>query len=261
MNACDDRRAPAGVRNAFTLVEMLVVIVIIGILAGLILYIIKVAGDQNAKAVTVTHIEKVRSAVEEFYAEYGQYPPVADEVQLSELNFRYEYPATNGVSQGVYQTITGSPPLTWGECHVFTFGLMSYLMRRYTGYADWMQGPFPNFFNPGGQWATNNVPPPGDQDRDIKAIRRWWPMIDKITDARPVVETISAAGASSGQPITNINITVRDGWARELHYRSPAPYQTYDIWSVGPDGKDGGPLARITDPQAAKDDVHSSPGR
>ena len=32
-------------------------------------------------------------------------------------------------------------------------------------------------------------------------------------------------------------ITVRDGWLNEIYYYSPAPYQTYRLWSSGPNGR------------------------
>lgn len=32
-------------------------------------------------------------------------------------------------------------------------------------------------------------------------------------------------------------ITMRDGWGRDLYYYSPPPYQTYRIWSAGANGK------------------------
>lgn len=32
-------------------------------------------------------------------------------------------------------------------------------------------------------------------------------------------------------------MTIYDGWDQEFYYYSPAPYQSYRIWSAGPDGK------------------------
>ena len=32
-------------------------------------------------------------------------------------------------------------------------------------------------------------------------------------------------------------ITVQDGWGNDLYYYSPAPYQSYVLWSAGPNGK------------------------
>ena len=30
---------------------------------------------------------------------------------------------------------------------------------------------------------------------------------------------------------------MQDGWGRDLSYYSPAPHQTYIIWSAGPNGR------------------------
>lgn len=285
MQTCENRQASAGARRAFTLIEMLVVVVIIGVLAGLILHIIRVAGSQNAKAATVTHIEKVRAAVEEFYAEYGQYPPVPDKMQWNPIDgdkysFCYEYPITNGMPAGILHQIATDNLPWWDDTgqgqqgHVFTFGLMSFLLQRYSGRAEGLvPGGFDDLLRGGYvQWGTNNFvdpnPPPGvngaaDRQRDVNAMRRWSPMIsDILWDYQPKVETLHFA--SGDVTVTNLVVSVLDGWGNELRYRSPAPYQTYDIWSLGPDGQDGGPLAVApTDSaQAAarKDDIHSSPG-
>ena len=32
-------------------------------------------------------------------------------------------------------------------------------------------------------------------------------------------------------------VTLLDGWWREFYYYSPAPYQTYVLWSAGPNGR------------------------
>jgi prepilin-type N-terminal cleavage/methylation domain-containing protein len=32
-------------------------------------------------------------------------------------------------------------------------------------------------------------------------------------------------------------VTIQDGWWREFYYYSPAPYQTYTLWSAGPNGR------------------------
>ena len=31
-------------------------------------------------------------------------------------------------------------------------------------------------------------------------------------------------------------ITMRDGWGRDFYYYSPPPYQSYTVWSSGPNG-------------------------
>ena len=39
---------------------------------------------------------------------------------------------------------------------------------------------------------------------------------------------------SRGYPL--LSYTVRDGWGRDFYYYSPAPYQSYTLWSAGPNG-------------------------
>ena len=39
--------------------------------------------------------------------------------------------------------------------------------------------------------------------------------------------------------VTNLNITFADAWRRELRYVSLPPYETYKLWSNGPDGVQG----------------------
>ena len=38
--------------------------------------------------------------------------------------------------------------------------------------------------------------------------------------------------------VTNLNVTLLDAWQHELHYAAYPPYETYRLWSVGPDGID-----------------------
>ena len=44
-------------------------------------------------------------------------------------------------------------------------------------------------------------------------------------------------GGDSGTPYALREFTVKDGWGNEFYYYSPAPYQTYTLWSAGEDGK------------------------
>lgn len=43
-------------------------------------------------------------------------------------------------------------------------------------------------------------------------------------------------GGAANQYILD-SITMRDGWYNDLYYYSPAPYQTYVVWSAGPNGR------------------------
>jgi hypothetical protein len=45
----------------------------------------------------------------------------------------------------------------------------------------------------------------------------------------------SDSSGNSGYPLNTL--TVKDGWTRDFYYYSPAPYQTYVLWSSGEDGR------------------------
>jgi len=46
----------------------------------------------------------------------------------------------------------------------------------------------------------------------------------------------SSGGKDEAIYVQNV-YTVRDGWGNDLYYYSPPPYQSYTLWSAGPDGK------------------------
>jgi len=233
-------QAPRTARAAFTLLEMLIVVLVIGVLAGLVLYIISAASAHTARVKTVQNIEKVRAALEEYYAIYGQYPPVSSSLQCTPQSFQYQIPTNQNVA--LY------PPN-------FSFGLCAFLvLRDQTAVKATTLAPITGLFNTP-TWVSNNLTSatdgngnPLDSDRDQAAVNRWAPLLGTTIEQH-----------ENGAPGTMY--TVRDGWGRDLYYWSPPPYQTYDIWSAGPDHLSGGPLAGITNPQYALDDIHSSPGK
>jgi type II secretory pathway pseudopilin PulG len=69
--------------------------------------------------------------------------------------------------------------------------------------------------------------------------------IGSVNDGIPKVEhagsfMLYGAGGSnktggSGYPLNSL--TVKDGWGNDFYYYSPAPHQTYVLWSAGGDGK------------------------
>ena len=74
MNITSSRKFPKAKSSSFTLVELLVVISIIGLLAGLGLPAINGAIQAGKRAEVASMAESIKTAVNAFYAEYSTYP-------------------------------------------------------------------------------------------------------------------------------------------------------------------------------------------
>ena len=138
---------------------------------------------------------------------------------------------------------------------------------------DASEEPDPNFYN-SRQWKNNNPASTATDYRsklvaqqaiENRAVVRWLPNLENIVDngkkllgidtrdprsageerAYRVREITDSKGAVvdmlgyeyNGQSYALRMVTLLDGWTREFYYYSPAPYQSYRIWSAGPDGK------------------------
>lgn len=254
-----DKRTDYG----FTLLEMLVVVLIIVLLAGLVFRMVGAIGKSNDIAETRAKIEKVSHALEEFKAIYGKYPPVP--FYLGKQQTGYEFPTEvswgptgEADAENIVAAKRGKLSEWGGSCTIYTFGLASFFIPRYNGTAE--RGPrafcgvdSTTHTQEGGvkQWTQFNSRVNGalgDSDRDLNAVRRILPHLggklgpdDRIADSG----CLSYWEAHRAHPlypeavVTNLNVTFADAWRRELHYVSMPPYETYKLWSNGPDGVQG----------------------
>lgn len=75
-------------REAFTLVEVLVVIALIGVLTGLVLGISHYAQTKVVRTNVVTELERIKSLLEEYRLEYGEYPDTnSRQVEMTDPDF------------------------------------------------------------------------------------------------------------------------------------------------------------------------------
>jgi prepilin-type N-terminal cleavage/methylation domain-containing protein len=221
-------------KAAFTLIEMLVVVLIIATLVGLVFKLIGGAGRATEKAATIAKLERLKTALEEFYAEYGQYPPVPYYNGAQPVS--YEYPSSNLMRRGLVGFLADSDTnpggLGWGDAPIFTFGMLAFLVPRYQDHAD--QAYHDLFSN--NQWRNYNSED-SDLERDRVACQRWWPFIEGILDESHWQDR--AIGSDMSRAYTNRLVRVEDGWERDFLYESPPPHQSYKLYSVGPDGTKG----------------------
>lgn len=157
-------------REAFTLIEMMVVIAIIGILIAGVFRLLSTTGENTKRAETMERLQRLENALSGFYAEYGSYPPVPKHgspdpyvkenpngstsaaTTLDYKNARrasrcqpvaFEFPTPKSLddyivtlSKGTYYAANQNPnsfpdeEIDWKECKLFRYGVLSFLLPR-----------------------------------------------------------------------------------------------------------------------------------
>jgi len=313
-------------QRAFTLMELMIVLVVIGILMASVFKLFSAVSSNSQKADTTARLERLRNAISGFYSSYGTYPPVplysttdpfdaADDrgsnggadipwsgddnkskaalwaSRSQPVSFEYPYPQTYDAfinekygSQGiqsaneVYQNAATIPTDAWEQVKMFKFGLMSFLLPRValvgipSGNGSWSENqPIPDFYK-SVQWRRHNKTSRfsdnasdaeivnalrGQDLQEQREIAKWIPNLENLVSGRPLPQimdtdvfrdehvndsqggsrSLRGAYARGGQLTLLWTTTVVDAWGNDFFYYSAPPYQSYRIWSAGPDGK------------------------
>lgn len=223
------------IRSGFTLIEMMIVIAVILILSGIILRTTSLVLRNMAAGKAQHDLQQLQNALNEYYAEYGSYPPV------DFVAYEYEGPTTRKnpvvrdfLADPQYNNVTNStlflrdvdlttrpgwPDGMANKSIGYRYGLVSYLWPR----------------DLGGQthWYDK------DQPRDIAAKTRWSGFLADV--GRTGGTALRHLDIHGNVAYSNDVSTVQDPWWRDYQYVSKPPYQSYKLWSLGPDGINGTP--------------------
>jgi len=217
--------------RAFTLIEMLVVIAIILIMSGIVLKTTGLVLRSMAKSKAQHDLQQIQNALNEYHAEYGNYPPVdflAYEYEGDKTRKRLTVdwladPTRNtpGLPDFVpdmggrsgWPMPPGSPALVGREGLGYRYGLVAYLWPRDRGQVHWYDK---------------------DTDRDKAAKAKWAGYLADVGLAGG--ENAHTISTPAAMVFTNAVETIRDPWRQDYHYVSRPPYQSYKLWSDGPTG-------------------------
>ena len=193
------------------------------------------------------------------------------------INEHYQSEGIVSVNDAFGPDVRNRNDYEWDQIRIFRFGLMSYLMprvelmlngseldnlsennenipnayffdtRQWTHYnaGSKISGPS------GGWWNKLRESLAAQRDRENHAVARWLPNLEKSVCGGPGdllgINTTEPDTGLSMEPTTDpkssavtymlMRVSVRDGWGEDLYYYSAAPYQSYRLWSAGPDKK------------------------
>lgn len=344
-------------KKAFTLVELLVVVVVITVLLTIMFKLAGIGGESAAINLTVDRMSRLENALSGYYAAFGTYPPVTlhgsrnpflkvndygnqsqdgDEdsspwgneerawkqaqaaCQAQPVACEFPFPKDvmyetirelsekkklmaedmspgsdrdkllrgfdDGVTKNIGRFSDYQNEPKWAVVQLFRFGLMSYLLPRYSV----MLNSESSFFEKFAQWTERNTLPRDPltgnpmqswsymQENFVKSTRpsdiahianipsqaacaRWIASFDRALHCRYDIKlfgvNVKADGSADeiepsdihvpggygkekeGEAYVLDKVTMRDGWGQDFYYYSPAPYQSYIVWSSGPNKK------------------------
>lgn len=187
--------------QGFTLIELMMVVLVILMLSGMLFKLSSIIKDRSERAKATADIENIQHALNEYFAEYGIYPPVTTTA------FKYEDTSLQPPSMQ-------DPGFTNGVG--YAYGLVSHLYKR-SDLAKNVNENRPDW-NP-------------DTDRDETAKARWAQYLSDISLSTGI--SPKEIGSGEGvQSYSNKVTTIKDPWGSEYKYESRPPYQSYKVWST-----------------------------
>jgi len=205
-------------KRGFTLIEIMVVILVILVLSGMLLKLSGIIRDRSQTAQATADLQNIQHALNEYYAEYGIYPPT------SETTYVYE-----DASKQPPSLRDSEAPITADDIG-YKYGLYAHLYERNmpVEYTDEL----------GEKHDAQKRDYNRDTERDVNAKKRWAHYLKDVGTTGGSQAKSSDFGGDL-QTYTNASITISDPWGKEYKYESHDPYQDYRLWSFGPDKGNG----------------------
>ena len=292
---------PNALRDAFTLIEMMVVVALIGILIGGVFRLLSAAGEGAKRAETIERMQRVENAISGFYATYGTYPPVprhgspdpfakeddqgntTPHAALTPENANraaacqpvpFEFPPMKALDDFIATKYKVTSPNmnpgafeqggTWPTMKLYRYGLVSFLIPRYDAIGEfkleetdgYTPKPISSDWAPHEDLYTNHklwkdVNPAAQAKAEREACARWLPNLERtVLGGRKLLGVETGVRLANNEEIFNKDdkpynhngntyflrrMTIQDSWGNDLFYYSAPPYQSYRLWSAGPD--------------------------
>ncbi|MBM4143078.1 MAG: type II secretion system protein [Lentisphaerae bacterium] len=218
-------------KRGFTLIEMLMVIVVIGILSGIVFKLFSMVTRKGQESETIRRLECIANALNEYFVEYGQYPPAVNMTYICE---------NTGLQHPNFRDIFLPQNPDWKDNTLFDYtGLVAWLWPRDNppNAAAWPRLPGYSIKH------KENVQYIGDSARDQAAKERWARFLEEVplSSGKQAIlnNNVSDGYGTYPWPYTNDVLTVKDDYGGDLRYQCTPPYLTYRLWSLGPNGNDG----------------------